>query len=45
LIAECALIEEVAEDSEGEDGYCKTVAGIARVASSQLGQDFVVIFW
>lgn len=29
LIAECALVEEVAEDSEGEDGYCKAVAGVA----------------
>ena len=29
LVAEGALVEEVAEDSEGEDCYCKAVAGIA----------------
>ena len=44
LVAECSFVEEVTKDSQGEDGHCKTIAGIERVSASHLGEDLVVVF-
>lgn len=45
LRAEGAFVEDVAEDAEGEDGYCKAVACVAGVSAGELGESFVVVFW
>jgi len=44
LLAQGALVEEIAEYAEGEDHYGETVAGVARVAAGKLGEDLVVVF-
>jgi hypothetical protein len=44
LLAQGTLVEEVAEDTEEEDGDCEAVTGFARVSARELGQDFVVVF-
>lgn len=39
------MVQVVAEDAEGEDGYGKGIAAQAGVAAEELGYDFVVVFW
>jgi len=39
------VVQVVAEDAEGEDGYGEGIAAETRVAPEELGYDFVVVFW
>jgi hypothetical protein len=45
LVAEGALVEEVADDAEGEDGGGEEVAGGLGFAAEQAGENLVVVFW
>lgn len=45
LVAEGALVEDVAKDAEGEDCYGEAVAGMERVAARELGEGLVVVLW
>ena len=45
LLAQGALVEEIAEYAEGEDRYCETIAAVSWVTTGELGEDLVVVFW
>ena len=45
LLAQGALVEEIAEYAEGEDRYCETIATVSWVTTGELGEDLVVVFW
>lgn len=44
LVAEGTLVEQVADDAEGEDGGGEEVAGSLGLAAEQAGEDLVVVF-
>lgn len=45
LGAQRGEVEVVTEEAEREDGHGEGVAGVARVAAGELGEEFVVVFW
>ena len=45
LVAQGSFVEEVAEDTQGEDCYGEEVASVACVSACELRDDFVVVFW
>ena len=45
LVAECALVEKITEEAEGEDRYGEGVAGGLRAVAEEAREGFVGVFW
>ena len=45
LGAQGSFVKKVAEYPKREDGHSQSVAGIARISTGKLGQDFVMVLW
>lgn len=45
LLAEHALVEGIAEETEAEDCEGEEVAGAEGVTAKEAGEGFVVVFW
>ena len=44
LQSQGTFVEDIAEDSEGEDGECEAIAAVERLASCELRKCFIVVF-
>lgn len=44
LVAEGSLVEEIADEAEGEDGRGEAIAGCLGAAAEEAGEGLVVVF-